>query len=609
MDSLLDKILSIVISSAKSLVIAADEDDLFHFPELIQAFENKNFKIIRAENNLDARIKFELEMRGQTGDILLVTPPDYFPLPDIEECVHFARVGLKDLFPRLSSKVIKGLSFDSLEKLFQVKQYESLGDAKTFEAVFETVYQINLGTLKSNGSREFFLTSLIAILIENNDVNEAIIDLLASLSEKHFPETPKSVLSRNELIDFLQSKWEAFINGSDDIDFMNIQLQKSINQLFETEQLRAIKITEDAFKSNVRNFPLGVSSDKGASVDEKLSGFIKHLETVKTQLETHEQWFAIMPVLSSAMLASLESSDEELQRQFSDICNSVNHSFQNFVETKYSRLFSMSGVKKPAIVSRILEYIKFNPAPKKALFVIDGMNYWQWQIIAERLKRENIHVKSNVTCAYIPSITSWSRQSIFRGSPPDLATDNSKEEQLFRNYWKNNGFSEYQIGFNKINLTEPSNDLNFEETVKILGLVTNDLDELMHGTFIGNIQLKQNTELWLEKSSFIKRISSLMQQNYRIFITTDHGSVEARGIKNLKLKDKVGSISRSKRHIHFTNENMLANFREQNLTVDFGVKDLSVFLKNTDAFTTENTSVVTHGGSHFWEILIPFAEL
>ncbi len=110
----------------------------------------------------------------------------------------------------------------------------------------------------------------------------------------------------------------------------------------------------------------------------------------------------------------------------------LNQSFQNFVETKYDRLSSLSGVKKPAIVSRILEHIKFNNTPKKALFVIDGMNYWQWQIIAERLNKAKIQVKSGVTCAYIPSITSWSRQSIFRGSLPDLSMNNSKEEQMFR---------------------------------------------------------------------------------------------------------------------------------------------------------------------------------
>ncbi len=63
---------------------------------------------------------------------------------------------------------------------------------------------------------------------------------------------------------------------------------------------------------------------------------------------------------------------------------------------------------------------------------IDGMDYWQWQIIAERLNKEKIQVKSGVTCAYIPSITSWSRQSIFRGSLPDLSMNNSKEEQMFR---------------------------------------------------------------------------------------------------------------------------------------------------------------------------------
>jgi hypothetical protein len=609
MDSLLDKILSNVISSAKSLVIAADEDDLFNYPDVIQALENEQLKILRADNNLDVRIKFELQMRHETGRILLVAPPDYVPLPDIEEIVHFLKIGFHELFPRLSSKVIKGLSFSSLERLFQVRQYENLGDEKTLETVFETIYQINLESLKRVGSRELFLSDLITIFLEDDDVNDAVVDALTPLAAGHFPDITTSILSRNELIKFLQHKWEAYINGSAEIDFRNFQLQKSINQLFAVGELTALKTSQEIFNSNVKSFPLGVSSDKNENVNEKLSGILKHLEEVKNMPETHEQWFAMMPVLSNGMLASFETSDEELQKQFSNICHYINQSFQNFVETKYDQLFSLSGAKRPAVVSRILEHIKFNTAPKKALFVIDGINFWQWQIIAERLNEADIQDKSGVTCAYIPTITAWSRQAIFRGAPPDLSMNNSKEEQLFRDYWKAHGYQNYQIGFNRINLTDPSANLDIADSVEVLGIVTNDLDEMMHGAFIGNIHLKQSTELWLEKSSFINQIKRLKLSGYKIFITTDHGSVEATGIKNLKLVDKVGAIKRSKRHIHFANENMLANFLEQNSTLDLGTRNTSVFLKNTEAFTTESALVVTHGGSHFWEVLVPFIEI
>jgi hypothetical protein len=75
---------------------------------------------------------------------------------------------------------------------------------------------------------------------------------------------------------------------------------------------------------------------------------------------------------------------------------------------------------------------------------------------------------------------------------------------------------------------------------------------------------------------------------------------------NLTQSQKVGSLSRSKRHMRFSNEILMAAYIEQNPQVNFGKKDLSVYLKQTEAFALENTRVITHGGSHIWEVVVPF---
>ena len=113
----------------------------------------------------------------------------------------------------------------------------------------------------------------------------------------------------------------------------------------------------------------------------------------------------------------------------------------------------------------------------------------------------------------------------------------------------------------------------------------------------------------IAKSKIINTIASLRSHGFKVYITTDHGNLEATGIKNLKLKDKVGSLSRSKRYIHFSNETMLANFREQNPLLTIGIKGNSVYLRQEEAFTDENSKIITHGGSHLWEVLIPFIEI
>jgi hypothetical protein len=38
-----------------------------------------------------------------------------------------------------------------------------------------------------------------------------------------------------------------------------------------------------------------------------------------------------------------------------------------------------------------LEHINAKPAKKKALLVIDGMNYWQWNILGKALSNADIN--------------------------------------------------------------------------------------------------------------------------------------------------------------------------------------------------------------------------
>jgi hypothetical protein len=75
------------------------------------------------------------------------------------------------------------------------------------------------------------------------------------------------------------------------------------------------------------------------------------------------------------------------------------------------------------------------------------------------------------------------------------------------------------------------------------------------------------------------------------------------------MKDKVGTLSRGKRHLHFTNETLLQGFIEQNPGLGIGKKGLSLYLKKQEAFTNENNQVITHGGSHLWEVIVPFISI
>ena len=611
MSNWIDKYKKLVISSHKQHIIIADQDSLFEYEELQQAFENDGFKLITCKTALAVRLAFELQVRESTDKYLIIAPSNYFPLPDIEMLVHFQALGLTKLFPNLDAKAIKGLSFNALCLLSNIKPYEELSHDKTLKFLLENLYNVDFDTLTNSKAKERILNALITVLLEKNGINEPLTKFLSTITKPYFPALVTKGLTKINLVNFIQEQWQSFVDkGNSELDFNESLLNKSLGYLFAFEYLKPVQVSPKKYESFAKPLKIGIFVDQQGHNDNELEGLIEYL---KQQLEIIEdiadQWFKIIQIMANAKLKYLLSENQELKGNYQRIENSFNIRFQRFVDNTYGSLFSLSGVRKPVVVSRILEHINAKPAKKKALLVIDGMNYWQWNILGKALSNADINFTSNASLAFIPTITAWSRQAIFKGDKPDLSADNSKEAKLFETYWLRQGVPSFQIDFKKFSVNDPIAIESITPDTTILGLVCNDLDDIMHGSILGNGQLKTSTEQWIVKSKIVNTISALKTKGFQIYITADHGSIEATGLKNLTLKDKLGALSRGKRHLHFTNETLLDSFMELNTSIEVGKKGLSLYLKKQEAFTTENSQVITHGGSHLWEVIVPFISI
>ena len=611
MSNWIDKYKKLVISSHKQHIIIADQDSLFEYEELQQAFENDGFKLITCKTALAVRLAFELQVRESTDKYLIIAPSNYFPLPDIEMLVHFQALGLTKLFPNLDAKAIKGLSFNALCLLSNIKPYEELSHDKTLKFLLENLYNVDFDTLTNSKAKERILNALITVLLEKNGINEPLTKFLSTITKPYFPALVTKGLTKINLVNFIQEQWQSFVDkGNSELDFNESLLNKSLGYLFAFEYLKPVQVSPKKYESFAKPLKIGIFVDQQGHNDNELEGLIEYL---KQQLEIIEdiadQWFKIIQIMANAKLKYLLSENQELKGNYQRIENSFNIRFQRFVDNTYGSLFSLSGVRKPVVVSRILEHINAKPAKKKALLVIDGMNYWQWNILGKALSNADINFTSNASLAFIPTITAWSRQAIFKGDKPDLSADNSKEAKLFETYWLRQGVPSFQIDFKKFSVNDPIAIESITPDTTILGLVCNDLDDIMHGSILGNGQLKTSTEQWIVKSKIVNTISALKTKGFQIYITADHGNIEATGLKNLTLKDKLGALSRGKRHLHFTNETLLDSFMELNTSIEVGKKGLSLYLKKQEAFTTENSQVITHGGSHLWEVIVPFISI
>jgi hypothetical protein len=606
-----DNYISKIYSSHKNHVLICDKDNLFAYDELISEISNNGYNVLIAHSDLDVRILYEIKLNGNSDKFLLVAPPKYFPLPDILNNVHFVEVGFSDLFPNLDAKAISGLSFNALCTLSSIKQYDILGHVSTLKFLLENLYGLDFNSLTKSFAKERILNSLITVFLERNGVNQPLINFLSSLAKPYLPKLVSLGLSKVNLLEFIQTNWSAFVaDNYSVIDFSEPSLRKSIGNLFIQDLLKPVKVSKQQYENAPSSLKIGYTYDSAESDKLELDSIIEYLTNqVSIIQDLHEEWFMLIKVLSKAMTKSLSLNNKQYYENLSALNVTINNRFQRFIENSYWSTFTLSGNRKPIVVSRILDYIKSQPGRKKALIVIDGMNYWQWELISELFKSSNISFNARATMAFIPSITAWSRQSIFRGAKPDLKENNSKEEKLFRNYWLQNSYQDYQIHFSSFSAHAKVDFNTISSDKEMLGFVCNDLDEIMHGAVLGNDQLYSDTLQWITKSNFLDTINTLIQKGYKCYITSDHGNVESVGIKNLKLSEKVGSLSRGKRHIQFSNETVLNNFLQQNQNTNIGVRDCSVFLKDNSAFTSEQSVIITHGGSHLWEILIPFIEI
>lgn len=363
-------------------------------------------------------------------------------------------------------------------------------------------------------------------------------------------------------------------------------LKKRVKQQLREETLREIQLLSSIDKSSYSPDLDKIKED----VQKSLSGNPKN-------------WHSIIKTLSSHLR---ESIGTPFQNEIFNIINEVNMQFQDELALNYKSLISSSPIKKPSIVSKILDHLVQIPRNNKvALLVIDGLSYWQYQMIKEDFP-ENFKVNEELTYSWVPSVTELSRQAIFKGSVPDYdyIQNPQNEKKLWNKYWNNKGFFDNEIGYQ--HTTVKSGNRN----ILRLAVVLKELDDKMHGSEDYD-DLRGLTKNWIKRSKLIFILEELLKNNYSVYLTTDHGSIQAKGWRNIRGKEKLGTHnSKSQRHLNYSEDWIANDFLEKNpeLKENISRDENTIYFKNDYSFSNKE-SLITHGGSHILEVLIPFVKI
>lgn len=344
------------------------------------------------------------------------------------------------------------------------------------------------------------------------------------------------------------------------------------------------------------------AKSKSEEQEYDLDDFIK---TLNSQLnEGTVNWAVVSRTIAEGISKTIGTPKfEELYAQI----NKANAIFQKTLQASYHQTKNSSAVKKPRIVSKILDYLNFNFRENKiALIVVDGMALWQYELLKSKLpgiKHEEI------IYSWLPSITQLSRQAIFRGDTPqtDYRQGPTSEEKLWKSYWKEKGCHEFEIAYQ-----HEKTDFSNIDSVSKLAIVLKDLDEKMHSS-TDYTDLLMLTKNWIERSKIAQIVDELLSNGFTVFITSDHGNIQAKGWRGLQGREKLGtnkSGSRSERHIEYSEKWLSDEFMANNPEMADSVvmEEQAIYFKTELSFSNKE-SLVTHGGAHLLEVLIPFVEI
>lgn len=291
----------------------------------------------------------------------------------------------------------------------------------------------------------------------------------------------------------------------------------------------------------------------------------------------------------------------------------------------FADLPSLPAAKGPVMVHHVPRYLAMRRSAggeRIALLVFDGLAMDQWVQIREYLaERTTIFAVEEAGCfAWLPTLTSVSRQALFSGLKPREFSNSiettSKEPSLWARFWQDNGLSKaevvYQKGLKRTEQLAELEEVISRPTTKVAGIVIDMIDEIVHGAMLGKRGIAGQIAEWCDTGFVEKLFLLLAEHGFRIYLTADHGNVEAEGIG--RLSQGVLSELRGERVRTYRSDALVASVSQNidafrldlaGLPPDF----LPLYAGTRGAFVPKGDQIVAHGGISVEELIVPFVKV
>jgi PglZ domain len=177
--------------------------------------------------------------------------------------------------------------------------------------------------------------------------------------------------------------------------------------------------------------------------------------------------------------------------------------------TRYGSLHNLPYHQQPVMVHQIPRFLAVergrNKLEKIALLVLDGLAFDQWLLLRKNLEAcdKAWRFQKSTAFAWVATLTSVTRQSIFAAEPPlyypDSLETTSKERAHWQRFWEDQGV--HRAGVELVTNIDGVADPKLETALatprlSVLGVVWNKVDNIMHGMQMQTAGMHNQVRLW-----------------------------------------------------------------------------------------------------------------